>query len=297
MRTSICILDRRLIITVIKLCFSGKWGGRISSLRELAENIYLISSSFIVFENPLPYLRALLHKSEATSILKTRTGLRITFRQNLYDARILRESFLEKPYLVGVQNFDVILDIGAYIGDFSLYAAKHLGARVIAFEPTAENFSLLAQNVRNNNLSNRISISPLAVSARGGPLQLFIQSSEAGEIHASSNIYGTHYVNPSTRVIESISINQILVDHNLAKVNLLKLDIEGGEYDILEDMSDEVFEKIDNIVLECHPIPGYEPRLRLIMVRLSSLNYKVKRKGWLVWANKQCVGASRLRAS
>jgi len=290
-------LDRRLIITVIKLCFTAKWGGQVRSLRELAENIYLIVLSFFVFENPLLYLQALLHKNEAISTLKTRTGLRITFRQNLYDARILRESFLERPYLVGVQNFDLVIDVGAYIGDFALYAATQLGARVIAFEPTAENFSLLAQNIRNNNLIKRISISPLAVSAEGGPLALFIQSSEAGEIHASSNIYGTHYVNPSKRVVNSISISQILADYDIAKVNLLKLDIEGGEYDVLQGMKDEVFEKIDNIVFECHPVPGYESRLRAILARLSSLNYKVKRKDWLVWANKQYVSPSKLRAS
>jgi Met-10+ like-protein len=112
-----------------------------------------------LFENNDAYVRALYRKGEGTVTLHTHDGLDIAIRQNLWGARIVREIFFERPYVqyVNLPPHPVIVDIGGYIGDFSLYAAKYLNARrVVVFEPTAENFALLKQNIENNGYGDRI---------------------------------------------------------------------------------------------------------------------------------------------
>lgn len=112
-----------------------------------------------LFENFNLYVQALNRKGDGTVVLRTHDGLNITIRQNIWDARIIREIFFDKPY---IRHFTLppkptIVDIGGYIGDFSIYAVKYLGAgRVIVYEPTAENFEILEQNIANNGYNDRI---------------------------------------------------------------------------------------------------------------------------------------------
>jgi FkbM family methyltransferase len=262
------------------------WGDGMASPREMPLNFLLACRAFFVFENAHQYFRALLEKNPARALLKTRSGLDIVFRQNLYDARILRESFLERPYLAGGLMPAVILDIGGYIGDFAVFAAKHLGSRVIVYEPTEENLELLEENVLRNNLQNLIEFHSCALAAVEGSMGLWIQKSTAGEIHVSSTTYGTHYTAPVRRIVQSTTLPGILERHGLTSVDLLKIDIEGGEYDVFESAPDHVFAGIHNIVFEYHPIEGYEPRLKAIEDRLVSLGYRVHRHGSLVRARR-----------
>src|SRR5262249_30359506 len=143
------------------------------------------------FKNHDIYMQALTRKGEGIVELQTQDGLKILIRQNIWDARIVREIFFDKPYVrhIKLGANPVIVDIGGYIGDFSLYAAKYLNARqVIVFEPTDENFKMLRRNIEINGYEDRISAVNMAVSASDEVI-LNVQIDEDQEIHASAYWY------------------------------------------------------------------------------------------------------------
>jgi FkbM family methyltransferase len=235
-----------------------------------------------LFANPALYVQALTRKGQGTVVLRTHDGLSLSIRQNIWDARIIREMFFERPY---VRRFtpppgSTIVDIGGYIGDFSLYAAKYLRAgRVIVYEPTAENFAILEQNVTNNGYTDRVIAVNKAVAGSNKVL-LNVQIQESEEVHASAYWYR----GADQRAVPSVTLSELFDAHRLDSVDLLKIDCEGGEYDILEAVPDQLFDRIRAVVFEYHSIEGFEPKLDRILSRLTALGYRLWKDGNIVSA-------------
>ena len=249
--------------------------GRLRSLRDAVDGKKL-------FVNHEAYLYALDNKAEGPVVLRTRDGLSITMRQNIWDARIIREIFFDNPY---VQHFTlpsdpVVVDIGGYIGDFSLYAVKYLNAkRVVVYEPTTENFAILKQNVANNGYDDRIVAVNKAVSS-SHEVVLNVQKQEGEEVHVSAYMYQ----DAERRSIPSVTLEELMTTHNLLSVDLLKVDCEGGEYDIFPSVPDSVLKRIRNIAFEYHRIEGYEEKLKSVLHRLRSAGYMVRQEPDIVYA-------------
>ena len=227
-----------------------------------------------LFRNYDVYRRALKQKGQGTVVLHTVDGLQITVRQNLWDARIVREIFLEQPYVghFRLPANPVVVDIGGYIGDFSLYAAKCLGARrVVVYEPTAENFEILLQNVANNGYADRITAVNKAVSD-SDQVMLNVQIKDSEEVHVSAY----WYPEAKQRAIPSVTLAELLETHALDQVDLLKVDCEGGEYDIFPATPDDVFRRIRNIVFEYHRMPEYQQKLDRVLTRLKTAGYDLR---------------------
>jgi FkbM family methyltransferase len=235
-----------------------------------------------LFVNPGPYLEALKRKAPGTVVLRTHDGLNVTIRRNIWDARIVREMFFDRPY---VRRFtpppgSTIVDIGGYIGDFSLYAAKYLRAgRVIVYEPTAENFAILRQNVEINGYEDRIIAVNQAVAGSNGVV-LNVQIQESEEVHASAYWYR----GAEQRAVPSVTLSELFGAYRLDSVDLLKIDCEGGEYDILAAAPDQLFDRIRALVFEYHSVEGFEPRLDGILSRLTALGYRLWKDGSIVSA-------------
>jgi FkbM family methyltransferase len=246
----------------------------------LAKRVFWAAQAIRTFENYPAFFSALRRKSPGQTTLLTRKGLRILIRNNRWDARIIRETFLERPYIkfVRLRSDPIIVDIGAYIGDFSLYAAKYLNARVIAYEPTPENFALLEENIELNDLQDQINAVNLAVGP-SGELVLNITKDEQ-EIHVSAYWYG----NGEQRTVRSISLEDLFKSHGLQCIDLLKVDCEGGEYDIFADTPGHLFSRIPNIVFEWHRVDGYEEKLTRVKERLTTLGYDLKQRDLIIYA-------------
>jgi FkbM family methyltransferase len=238
----------------------------------------------MLFDDPAAYFAALHEKSDATLLLSMRDGLKILIRRNIFDARIVREIFLEKPYVkhVRLAQQPTVIDVGGYIGDFSLYAVKHLGARhVFVFEPTRENFAILEQNIRLNGYGHRITAAELAVS-NSKKVELNVQTLASQEMHSSSY----WYQGAERRTLPALTLADILETNAIERVDLLKVDCEGGEYDIFEAVPQSVFDKIDNIVFEFHAIRGYQERLERLRKSLTLAGYHLRTDGDIVSATR-----------
>jgi FkbM family methyltransferase len=141
------------------------------------------------------------------------------------------------------------VDIGANIGCTSLFFSTFDNSEIFSFEPFAQNVNFLNLNVINNSLTN-IKVFNQAVSDIDGYIYF-----EANTLSVDGST--TKLLNKSKNSIkvECISINTFInKEFNEKKLHLLKIDCEGGEYDILSSLRKEHFDKILNITLEVHDI-------------------------------------------
>jgi FkbM family methyltransferase len=160
------------------------------------------------------------------------------------------------------QCHGIVLDAGAHVGLFSLRAAAY-AARVIAIEPHPGNFSLLRINLRANDA---VTVEPrnLALCDVAGEADFFEgDHSDAGSLMS----FGTR-----RHRVGSVTLDQMIGE--LGAVDLLKLDIEGAEFSVLQSASDETLARIAAIVAELHPA-GHGERIHAAANRLASIGFDV----------------------
>ena len=129
-----------------------------------------------------------------------------------------------------VKKGDTVLDIGANIGYYTLIFARLVGegGKVIAFEPSPENFAILKKNVEANGFKN-VTLVQKAVSDRTGKIKLYL-SDDAGEHTISGHGSGREAIE-----IDSVRIDDYFRDSK-ESINFIKLDIEGAEFQALKGM-------------------------------------------------------------
>lgn len=200
-------------------------------------------------------------------------------RTGTFDARIVREIWEAKQYTrlpeFVPQEGDFIVDIGAHIGVFSILAAKY-GAEVLAFEPSPENFKILNKNISLNevlfdeNINKRSgTVYPMLKAIIGKPETYYFYKSE-DETNTGGGFITTlkNRKNIEGVLIDTNSLEDIFKAH-ARKCDLLKIDVEGAEYDILYDAPKEIFKNIEKIVLEWHGTHEQGEQLRDYMVKLG----------------------------
>lgn len=252
--------------------------GKIGELR-------LALQGLAVFRNQRTYASLLRRRGQGRQILETRDGIRLYARENLWDARIIREIFVQRPYLRGFDDLPagpVVVDVGGYIGDFSVYAARRMNAsRVIVYEPTSENWRMLVDNIALNHLESRVVAVNEAVG-ESGTLKLNVDV-DGQEIHSSAY----WYPEAPKREVPSITLDELLDTHELTTVDLLKVDCEGGEYDIFTHASDDALARIQRFTMEWHLVGDRTQALRGAMVE------RLRNSGFRMWEDGQILRGTR----
>jgi len=225
------------------------------------------------FANPMQFVSSLYSSGQGRLLLQMRSGLELEVRRNRWDSSIVMEMFKECPYVEGVNLTadSTVVDIGCYIGDFALYAAKTFGARVVAFEPSPDNFQLARVNVDRNGMQNRIELKQMALGD-GEPVTLYVRR-HGEEMHVTFD----PHPGAEPESVPSIRLRDAL---NMAggKVDLLKIDCEGFEYSIVESASIEDFAQVSAISLEYHHIDGWEQKLEAMRQKLQQAGFVVLQK-------------------
>lgn len=195
------------------------------------------------------------------------------------------ESFMTKLVKEIIKKGDIVLDLGANIGYYTLIFAKLVGndGQVIAFEPSPDNFALLKKNIEINGYKNVI-LEQKAISNKTERTRLYLSEPPRHTIH-NSTIYNLHKDHKSIK-IESIRLDNYFKTYN-KKVNFVKMDIEGAEYVAIQGMSNLLKEnKNVKIVTEFNPFVlkefGVEPveYLKLLLAhgfKLYNINDEKKK--------------------
>ena len=222
-------------------------------LRKYAYYLYSIFELLLGFENPLLIIKIFLHLAQPGIKTIRLRGHNLVFRvRGAMDVWSIKETFLDRfyeKYGFLIEPGWNVIDIGAGIGDYTLYATiKQSNARVFAFEPYQESFTLMQENLRRNRVSN-VQAFDQAIGADTGDLILDLTSGEPLQFQSQ--------VKQATNIKNSLSVKSLSLIDALAKLDLdscdlLKLDCEGAEYSILFNSSRSAMERIQRIVMEYH---------------------------------------------
>jgi FkbM family methyltransferase len=185
-------------------------------------------------------------------IYTLRNGIRYALRGGSSDKGVLNDIWIRNTYLPAgfeVKEDDIVIDIGAHIGVFTIYAAsKARRGKVFAFEPFPGNYAMVLENIGLNSTGNVVPFNA-AVAGSGGKKMLFL--SEENVCHS---LYRFDRQGEKSVPVESMTLAQIIEKNGIRRVDLLKIDCEGAEYDILMGADDATLGKIDKISMEYHNI-------------------------------------------
>jgi len=121
------------------------------------------------------YLKYFNKEDSKPREIKLKNDINFTINQRSGDLCRIYEVFVDENYMFKYKHPDniKILDIGAHIGFFSIYAAKNFPkGNVFAFEPYPASFNRLNDNIKKNNISN-IKIFPYAISDTNGKVNFY----------------------------------------------------------------------------------------------------------------------------
>jgi FkbM family methyltransferase len=157
---------------------------------------------------------------------------------------------------------DVVYDIGANVGSYTILASVLVGVRgrVVAFEPVAENLRYLKEHVRINRLDN-VTVIASAVGERMG---------ETSFLPHPDRLQGR--IDPSgTEVVPVVRLDDWVATERAPPPSCLKIDVEGGEEDVLTGASEVLRTRRPVVFLATH---GEDARMRCLAL-LDEAGYEV----------------------
>jgi len=144
----------------------------------------------------------------------------------------------------------VVVDIGANVGVFAVWAARRLGAaRIVAVEPSPPTAARLRRNLERNRTSGA-TVLQAAVGARTAEAVLYRRGQPSLSTLYEQDVYGSSF-SPEARV-RVVTLGEIFEEEGIDGCDLLKLDCEGAEYEILFAAGRDTLDRIRHIVGEYH---------------------------------------------
>jgi FkbM family methyltransferase len=201
---------------------------------------------------------------------------------------------------------DTVVDIGANMGIFVLWAASLAKqGKVLAIEPTSA-MDTLRMNVERNGLTNVIPIQ--AAAGRDGetfeivtyPGFNIVNHHAAWKPMLATRFliklrYGWYQSQPVVERAPVKSLKRMLDENGVDRVNYLKVDCEGGEYDIFRSLDDETFDRIDRIAMEFHEYTQHQRHEELVLmlerhgfsveIHTNFFEYRLMKYG-VLWAKR-----------
>jgi FkbM family methyltransferase len=166
----------------------------------------------------------------------------------------IKEAFIDEfynKYGTPVGEGWSIVDIGAGIGEFTLYAVQgHPHNMVYAFEPFPTSYTMLQANLLLNQAAG-VEIFKEAIGAESGTLTLDLTPGEPLKFSTETQGQSGHQL-----TVPALSLGDAFQKLKLQHIDLLKLDCEGAEYAILFNSPEVVLESISRIVMEYHDEVG-----------------------------------------
>lgn len=166
---------------------------------------------------------------------------KISMRTFAGDIGIFYEIFWNKSYSIPTHlgnNYKTIVDLGSHIGLSSIYfSTQYPNARIVCVEASDKNFQLLSNNVRQFQNIN--------------PIHAAAYPSDGTVVFENSNLSYNSKLSDIGTEIRALSMPTLMEEHNITKIDLMKIDIEGAETMLLSENC-EWLNNVDNIIIEIH---------------------------------------------
>jgi hypothetical protein len=182
-----------------------------------------------------------------------RQGVDVEVRlQHALDIGSVLEVFGERVYMPLHRSLSpaaTVIDVGSSIGDFVVSLRNSDVAQVLAVDPDASVAPMFRRNVENNGMADRVTL-----------------------INA---VVGT-----GSWDVPSVTLDELFERFGVERCALLKVDCEGGEYELFRCASSGILARVDYIVMECHRRAGDE--FERMSDRLKGEGFQIRGGEWNV---------------
>lgn len=214
---------------------------------------------------PLSWFTIRILKNEPDQLLKTRQfpDFILNYIRPYEVVKTYQEIFVDEIYRFETKQANpIIFDCGANIGISTLYfKTLYPNAIIQAFEPDTNLFEVLSKNIDDNGFKN-IVLHKAAIWIENTTISFASKGSE-----------GSHIDNTglSSNQVQAIQLSGIL--ENLDRIDFLKMDIEGAEYQVIKDCAAQL-PKIENLFLEYHGLVNETNHLQELLQIVEKAGFK-----------------------
>lgn len=203
-----------------------------------------------------------LRKLQYPFHLQLRTG-EVLVLQEFTDLVIFWLVFVRHHYPV-LPSDRTIVDIGANIGVFTLYAARSApSAAIVAVEPFPDTCERMREMLRVNHLEERVTVVNAAITGAPGVVWMDVSEGIPSQYRSvvsdvPRQLNREHKLNaePDGGVpVTTTTLGNLLSMRDLAQVDLIKMNIHGNEYEVLLSSPAKVLRQFGRIALQYHEVP------------------------------------------
>lgn len=197
-------------------------------------------------------------------------------KNNVYGPATLIDVFGWRPYhhsSNGKLTFEFdenskVLDLGAFVGDTAVFFAIQ-GAKVHSYEPQIEAYKAVQENVALNNLRDKVNVYNSAVTIDGRKLRF------ENNNQMITGMFSATKEDLSASEVQSVSLNKVLSKEK--KWDLIKIDIEGGEYELLGYFmkNKSCLKNIKSFIIEFEDIPAHIGEINNFMSLLKKYGFEL----------------------
>ena len=181
-------------------------------------------------------------------------------------------------WLNQINKEEILLDIGANVGMYSIYAATIRNATVYALEPESQNYSLLNMNIRNNNLDHLAAAYCVGLSDKDSFDYIFMGNLDAGDANHAVGEPLNFELKPFDNHIGfaqgciTFKLDTLVETNKLPIPDYIKIDVDGFEHKVIEGALETLKnKKIRSVIIELSPhLPEHMASVEL----LQNLGFK-----------------------
>jgi FkbM family methyltransferase len=179
-----------------------------------------------------------------------------------------------------------VLDVGGHIGTFACRLTQlHPQASVTSYEPSTVTADYLRRNAAQNSVADRVRVVEAALAAKTGTV-VFSDNGAGSGLNSLATGHGSPGVETE---VPAVSFDDAVVDAP-GPVDIVKIDCEGGEYDLVLGSSPQSWAAVQRVVIEFHPVPGHswdELRERFESVGLTVQQQSILGGYGCVWLSRE----------
>lgn len=216
--------------------------------------------------SPLEIYRLSKLKRYQPGVVKTRIGS-IYYVDPVTLVSGNKEIFIDEVYKFSPkQKNPIVIDCGANIGLATIYFALVYDGLVFSYEADPNIFKCLMRNLETLSLNEKVKVTNSAIWTTNGEIEFDVEGGFSGQI----KVHGHSQVKQTIKV-PSLTLRSILSKFDI--IDMLKIDIEGAEYDVLLDNYDAL-ENVNCLFIEYHSHISEEQKLDQILGNLSKIGFR-----------------------
>tara|TARA_B100000965_G_scaffold372562_1_gene362343 strand:- start:12427 stop:13356 length:930 start_codon:yes stop_codon:yes gene_type:complete len=178
-------------------------------------------------------------------------------------------------WLEELQAEEVLWDVGANMGIFTLYASVVRGMQVYSFEPEASNFALLSKNIQVNDVIDQVTAICTGLSDQNGIQTLYkycdFESSGINSVGKEVDAHLKPKKSLSKQKVTTYTGDYLIHNEGFKAPNHIKIDVDGIEHLIVNGLENNLQSKVDSVLVELNL---NLPEHREVVATLSEMGFK-----------------------